>query len=40
MAALLAALIMGAASGLLGAVFVDVNRRTDVLRKRFVTKNW
>jgi ABC-type enterobactin transport system permease subunit len=37
---LLAALIMGAASGLLGAIFVEINRHTFQIRKKLVTKNW
>jgi len=38
--ALLAAIIMGLTGGVLGAIFVGVNKRTYYLRKRFITKNW
>ncbi len=31
---------MGAASGLLGAIFVEINRHTFQIRKKLVTKNW
>ena len=34
-----AALIIGAACGILGAIFIDVNTRMGILRKKYVNNN-
>lgn len=38
--AIIAAVIIGASSGILGAIFVATSKFTFKLRKKYVTKNW